>query len=64
MVIPSFSADSVNVLLKVPALSHLMMSGPPKVFIMFSRIYMTVSVDRLSFWCANMYYVALSAMIR
>ena len=64
IVIPSFSAHSVNVLQKDPALSYLMMSGLQKVFIIFSRIYMTVFVDRLSVWWANMYPVARSARMR
>ena len=62
--IPSFSAHSVKVLLNEPALSHLIMSGEPNVFIMFSRMCMTVFVHKLSVWLANMYPVALSAIIR
>ena len=64
MVIPSFYAHSVKVFLNEPALSHLIMSGLSNVFIMFSRMCITVFVHRLSVWLANMYPVALSAMIR
>ena len=64
MVIPSLFAHSLKVFLNEPALSHLIMSGLPNVFIMFSRMCMTVFVHRLSVWLANMYQVALSAMIR
>ena len=53
MIIPSFSAHSVKICLRDPALS-LMMSGLPKVLIMFSRMYMTVFVERLSVWWVNM----------
>ena len=64
ILMPSSSAHCWNVFLNDPALSHLMMSGLPKVFMIPSRMYMTVLVYRLSVWCANMYPVALSAMIR
>ena len=62
--IPSFSAHSVKVFLNEPALSHLIMSGVPNVFIMFSRMCMTAFVLKLSVWLANIYPVALSAIIR
>ena len=64
MVIPSFSAHSLKVFLNEPALSHLIMSGLPNVFIMFSRMCITVFVHRLSVCLANMYPVALFEMIR
>ena len=48
MKIPSFSAHSVKVFLNEPASSHLIMSGVPNVFVMFSRMCMTVFVHRLS----------------
>ena len=48
IVIPSFSAQSLKVFLNEPALLHLIMSGLPNVFIMFSRMCMTAFVHRLS----------------
>ena len=62
--IPSYSAQSVKAFLNEPALSHLIMSGLPNVFMMFSSMCMTAFVFKLSVWWAHIYPVAQSAIIR